>query len=88
MVLSRYSNPSATTSPINEKEPSGRTLTFQAAALHDKISQAANERYLDHLAAADVSASLREIVGDIRERTRKDGKSYRALNPWNTQDFL
>ncbi|VFM95229.1 MAG: hypothetical protein BECKG1743F_GA0114225_100441 [Candidatus Kentron sp. G] len=52
-----------------------------------QVSQAANERYLDHLAAANVSASLHETVGDIRERTRKDGKSYRALNPWNTQDF-
>lgn len=52
-----------------------------------QVSQAANERYLDHLAAADVSASLHETVGDICERTRKDGKSYRALNPWNTEDF-
>ncbi len=52
-----------------------------------QVSQSSNERYLDHLAAANVSESLRETVGDICERIRKDGKSYRALNPWDTEDF-
>jgi len=45
------------------------------------------ERYLDHLAAANVAESLRETVGDICKRIRKDGKSYRAINPWNPEDF-
>lgn len=52
-----------------------------------EISQASNERYLDHLAAANVAESLRETVGDICKRIRKDGKSYRAINPWNPEDF-
>lgn len=51
------------------------------------VSQASNERYLDHLAAASVAESLKETVGDICKRIRKDGKSYRAINPWDTQDF-
>lgn len=52
-----------------------------------EVSQASNERYLDHLAAASVAESLKDIVGDICKRTRKDGKSYRAINPWNPEDF-
>ena len=52
-----------------------------------EVSQASNERYLDHLAAANVAESLRETVGDICKRARKDGKSYRAINPWNPEDF-
>ncbi len=51
------------------------------------VSQASNERYLDHLAAAGVAETLKETVGDICKRTKKDGKSYRALNPWNPEDF-
>jgi len=52
-----------------------------------KVSQSANERYLDHLAAARVAESLKETVGDICRRKQKAGKSYRAINPWDTQDF-
>lgn len=52
-----------------------------------EVSQASNERYIDHLAAASVAESLRETVGDICKRTRKDGKSYRAINPWDPEDF-
>lgn len=52
-----------------------------------KVSQSANERYLDHMVAASVAESLQETVGDICRRKRKDGKSYRAINPWNPEDF-
>lgn len=53
-----------------------------------EVSQAANERYLEHMAAADVAESLKETVGEICKRTTKDGKSWRAINPWNPEDFL
>jgi hypothetical protein len=52
-----------------------------------KVSQSANERYLDHIAAANVARSLKETVGDICCRKRKDGKPYRAMNPWDSEDF-
>ena len=52
-----------------------------------KVSQAANERYLEQMAATNITDSLKETVGDICMRTRKDGKSFRAINPWNQEDF-
>ena len=51
-----------------------------------EVSQASNERYLDH-AAAHVAESLLETVGDICRRIRKDGKNHRAIHPWNPEDF-
>jgi hypothetical protein len=51
------------------------------------VCQASNERYLDHLAAADASERLGETVGDVCKRTRKGGKRHRALNPWGGEDF-
>lgn len=52
-----------------------------------EVSQASNERYLDHLASASIADTLQETAGDICKRVRKDGKSHRALNPWNAEDF-
>lgn len=52
-----------------------------------EVSQKSNERYLDHLATACVADNLKETVSDICARTQKNGKAYRALNPWNPQDF-
>lgn len=51
------------------------------------VSQSSNERYLDHLSSLNVSESLKETVADICRRKRKQGKSYRGLNPWNPEDF-
>jgi hypothetical protein len=52
-----------------------------------EVSQASNERYLDHLASANIAETLQETAGDICKRIRKDGKSHRALNPWNKDDY-
>jgi hypothetical protein len=52
-----------------------------------EISQSSNERYLDHIAAASVAESLQETVGGICRRIQRDGKSYRAINPWDSEDF-
>ena len=52
-----------------------------------QISQASNERYLDHLAAADSSESLKETLDDLCRRREKDGRGFRAINPWNPEDF-
>ncbi len=52
-----------------------------------KVSHAANERYLDHLAAASIADTLHETASEICKRIRKDGKRHRALNPWNPDDY-
>jgi len=51
-----------------------------------QVSHASNERYLDHLASANIAETLQETAGDICKRLRKDGKSHRAINPWNSED--
>lgn len=72
-----------------ERPASWQKMRKGVSDLHRRaeVSQSSNERYLDHLAAASVEESLKETVGDICKRTRKDGKSHRALNPWNPEDF-
>jgi hypothetical protein len=52
-----------------------------------EVSQSSNERYLDHLASANIAETLKETVGDICKRIHKDGKSHRAINPWNEEDY-
>lgn len=75
-------------------DDAGRPASWQkmrkgVSDLHRRaeVSQAANERYLDHLASASIADTLHETAGDICRRIRKDGKSHRALNPWNREDF-
>lgn len=53
-----------------------------------EVSQACNERYLSHLAAADViDETLHELVSDSCKRTRKKENTHRALNLWNDEDY-
>jgi hypothetical protein len=52
-----------------------------------EISQACNNRYAEHLAATTVTGTLKQVAGDICSRTSKDGRSYRAINPWSAQDY-
>jgi hypothetical protein len=51
-----------------------------------QVSQAANERYLSALAAVDEKTPLSQETQTICQPLRKDGHSYRALNPWSVQD--
>lgn len=51
------------------------------------VCQASNERYLDHLAASSFSESLKTTVADICHRKHQQGKSYRAINPWEREDY-
>lgn len=59
------------------------------ADLHRRaeVSQACNNRYAQHLAAHKVHDTLRQVAGDICKRTRRKGRPYRALNPWNDEDY-
>lgn len=52
-----------------------------------RISQKANERYLDALASCGTDPTLLEVVKDITKRTKLDGRSVRAFNPWGTHDY-
>jgi hypothetical protein len=51
-----------------------------------QVSQAANERYLTALAVVDEKTPLSQEAQTICQRLRKDGQSYRALNPWSVED--
>lgn len=52
-----------------------------------QVSDQCNERYADMLASAQVTTTLREVAGESCNRRRKDGRSYRGLNPWRQDDF-
>jgi hypothetical protein len=71
-----------------EADMSWQKLRKGVADLHRRcqISDAANERYGDALAAAVVEEKLGEVVKGACGRVRKDGRAYRALNPWNELD--
>lgn len=52
-----------------------------------EISKACNERYGDSLAMAKVQETLKEVISPACNKVRKKGKSYRGLNPWQTEDY-
>jgi len=51
-----------------------------------EVSQKANERYLEALAAVDDSRSLRELTEPLCRATRWKGQRVRALNPLSPDD--
>ena len=52
-----------------------------------EISQQCNERYADALACAHVSQTLKEILSPACNGKKYQGKRYRGLNPWRTEDY-
>lgn len=59
------------------------------ADLHRRayLSQAANERYLDALAAVCNDATLAELTENICRPVTRHQKCFRALRPWEPNDF-
>jgi len=51
-----------------------------------QISRTANERYLTALAAASLTTPLAEEAAKICHPLRRDGRRYRALNPFENAD--
>ena len=51
-----------------------------------EISQAANERYLESLAAVETDASLNELTKPLCQPVTWQGRRARALNPWSPED--
>jgi hypothetical protein len=60
------------------------------ADLHRRaaVSQAANERYVDALAAVDLSTSLGELLRQACRPTTYNGKRVRGLRPWAADELL
>jgi len=52
-----------------------------------ELSNQCNERYAEALASAQGEEKLHEVVTPVCNRIRKDGQSYRGLNPWQEQDY-
>jgi hypothetical protein len=65
-----------------------RGLRKGIADLHRRaeLSQAANERYVDALAAVDVSTSLGELLRQTCCPTTHNGKRVRGLRPWSAPE--
>lgn len=51
-----------------------------------EISHAANDRYLQALAAVDQTKPLHELCRHLCQAVRHNAKRYRALNPWSPTD--
>lgn len=75
-----------------ENDPNGpkqwRRLRKGVADLQRRaqVSQAANERYLESLAAVEVQQTLGETAKDLCQPTIWQGRRARALNPLNPDD--
>jgi hypothetical protein len=75
-----------------EADPKGprqwRTLRKGVADIkrRARISQAANERYLDALAEVHATACLGELTQALCQPTQWNGKRVRALQPWSPAD--
>ena len=70
-------------------KPAWRPLRQGVADLHrrTRVCQAANNRYLDALAAVDNTTALAQIVDDVCKPTTWRGKRVRALQPWGPRDY-
>jgi len=55
-------------------------------ARRTKVSQAANERYLDALASVDTSTPLGLLVRNLCQPVVYNDKRVRALRPWSQED--
>ena len=52
-----------------------------------QTSDKCNERYADSLASVQVADKLKEVISPACNKTRKNGRTYRGLNPWQQQDY-
>src|SRR5437867_1872528 len=51
-----------------------------------QICQAANQRYLEALASVRAGQSAGQVARAVCRPIHKDGRRYRALNPWSAED--
>jgi hypothetical protein len=71
------------------RPPSWQKLRKGVSDLHRRchISDQSNERYADSLSAAHAQETLHAVAREACHRVVREGKRYRALNPWNDPDF-
>jgi hypothetical protein len=51
-----------------------------------EVSQAANDRYAEALASLDTTTPLGRLAAMVCRPVSKDGKRYRALHPFSSED--
>ena len=76
---------------LQSPETSGKwTLMRKGVSdLHrrSQVSQKANDRYLESLAACQSEMTLKECVESVCKRTRLGHQTIRAMNPWKSEDY-
>jgi len=92
-IETTINNPAAYRSyRCSEAEPDGekqwRTMRRGVADMYRRaeVSQAANERYAEALAALDTTTPLGQLAAAVCRPTSKDRKRYRALHPFSAED--
>jgi len=76
----------------SETDPEGdkqwRTMRRGVADLYRRaqVSQAANDRYAEALAALDTTTPLGQLAATVCRPASKEGKRYRALHPFSAED--
>ena len=71
-----------------EQKKRWQVLRKGAGDLHRRaeICQAANERYLEALSSVRAGQSAGQVARNVCRPIRKEGRSYRGLNPWSQPD--
>jgi hypothetical protein len=92
-IETTINNPAAFRSyRTSEAEPQGakqwRVMRRGVADMHRRaeVSQAANDRYAEALAALDSTTPLGQLAAGVCRPVTKDGKRYRALHPFEADD--
>lgn len=73
--------------PKGKKDWRGLRKGIADAARRVQLQQAANNRYLDAMAAADTSTPLGKLAEEITGRVSWHGTKIRGLRPWNPEDL-
>lgn len=92
-VETTINNPAAYRSyRCSETEPEGekqwRVMRRGVADMHRRaeVSQAANDRYAEALAALDTTTPLGQLAAAVCRPVSKEGKRYRAIHPFSAED--
>lgn len=92
-IETTINNPSAYRSyRASETEPEGdkqwRMMRRGVADMYRRaeVSQAANDRYAEALAALDTTTPLGQLAAKVCRSLSKDGRRYRALHPFSAED--
>ena len=78
--------------PANDDETKPCTWQKMRKGVSDlhrrcEVSEKSNERYLDAISAVEVNETLHQVAHNACNRTSRNGRSVRGINPWNEQDF-